>query len=135
MSSVIKYAVICFSVIIVIILTGVYVWNSDPEIKAEGKAQIQNQPEETSDQYKMYFSFDGDQSQIIDLMKGKSNLNLVYSGKSKFIAKLLNSDGTLLATLADVNGPYNQKQEIDVPETGKYLLDVRTSGEWYLSRE
>ena len=83
----------------------------------------------------MYLSFDGNQTQIIDLIKGKAELSLVYSGNSNFTAKILNTDGTLLTFLANQNGPYNTKQEIDVPETGAYLLDVWNLGEWSLSRE
>ena len=134
MSVIIKYIVLCFSIIIFLTLTAVYIGNNDEAVKEEKKAQNQNQPD-TSEQYRMYFSLEGDQFQIIDLMKGTAELNMVYSGKSKFTAKLLHSDGTLLTMLADVNGPYNRKQKIDVPETGPYLLDVRTSGEWSLSRQ
>ncbi len=134
MSVLIKYTVICISVITLIAFVVVFVGFSDKDIKVE-KAQKQNQPEKTSEQYKMYFNFDGDHNQTIDLIKGKAKLNMVYSGTSKFTAKLLNSDGTLLTMLADVTGPYNRKQEIDVPETGAYLLYVRTSGKWSLSRE
>lgn len=135
MKIILKYAGICFSVIIIVTVVVLYFVNGESTMKQEQKAQKQNQQDQTSDQYKMYFNFDGDKTQIIDLIKGNAEFNVVYSGNSKFTAKILNADGTLLATLADVDGSYNQRREIDVPETGPYLLDVTTSGEWSLARK
>ncbi len=135
MSVIIKYTVICISVITLIAFIVVFVGFSDKDVRIDEKAQKQNPPEKINEQYKIYFTFDGNQDQTIDLIKGKAELNMVYSGKSKFTAKLLSPDGTLLTLLADINGPYNRLQEVDVPKTAAYLLDVRTSGEWSLSRE
>ena len=135
MSAKIKYLGFFIVVIAIIVLVVVFTWNGGKDMKIDTKAFRSTQTEETGGQYKMYFCFEGDKSQIIDLIKGKVELNLVYRGTSKFTAKLFNSDGTLFSTLADVIGPYKQKQVIDVPETGAYQLDVRTSGEWSLSRQ
>jgi hypothetical protein len=136
MSVIIKYASICFSLLIVVIIAIVFFVNREDSkfgIKQEQKAQ--QQQDSLSGQYKMFFNFDGDKSQLIDLIKGKAEFNIAYSGNSKFTARVMSADGTFLATLANVYGPYNQRQVIDVPETGVYLLDVTTVGEWSLSRK
>jgi hypothetical protein len=135
MTRLFKYFGSILALVIIVALMGVYVWNCDNGSKGKEKVQKQNPPEETSKQYKMSFNFDGDKSQIIDLIKGKAEFNIVYSGTSTFTAKILNTDGSLLALLADVVGPYNQKRIVEVPETGTYLLDVKTSGEWSLFRQ
>lgn len=134
MSVFIKYIGICLSVITIIVLVVVIVERNE-RVKEYERAQKQIQQERISEQYRMSYSFDGDQSQIMDLIKGKAEISMVHPGKSKFTVRVLNSDGTLLTMLADVSGPYDRKQEIDVPRTGAYLLDVRTSGAWSLSTE
>ena len=135
MSVILKYTGFLVIVISVIALMAVFVGNSNLGVKNYKAVQNLNQQYETSEQYRIYFAFDGDQSQIIDLIKGHAKFKMVYTGNSKFNAKLLRTDGTLLTLLANENGPYSRKQVIDVPETGAYLLDVKTSGEWSLSRE
>lgn len=133
MKVIIKYTVLILIVFTIIILAVLYFGISDFGKKEAGKTE--NQSDKISEQYKIYFNFNGDRSQIMDLIKGEAAFNLVYTGNSKFTAKLLHLDGTLLTMLADVNGQYNKTQVIDVPETGAYLLDVRTIGEWSLSRK
>lgn len=135
MSPKIKYMGFFFSVLSIIVLGVVFLGNDEKDTRKEGTAQQQIQPGTTHDQYRMAFGFIGDKSQIIDLIKGKAKLNTVYSGNSKFTSRILFPDGATLITLADVNGFFTQKQVIDVPETGEYLLDVRTTGEWSFSRE
>lgn len=134
MKIIIKYAAFILIVFTVIVLAVLYFGVSDFGRKEAEKTGNQNPPEKISEQYKIYFNYDGDRSQIIDLIKGEADFNLVYSGKSNFTAKLLNLDGTLLSTLADVNGQYNKSQVVNIPETGAYLLEVKTIGEWSLSR-
>lgn len=135
MKVIIKYAVLVLIVFTIIILAVLYFGKNDFGKIEAGKTENQNQTEKISEQYKIHFNFDGDQSQIIDLIKGEVELKLVYSGYSKFTAKLLHLDGTLLTMLADINGPYNKIQTVYISETGAYLLDVKTSGEWSLSRK
>ncbi len=134
----IKYMGFFFSVIAIVILGVVFLGNDEKDAKDSNEALKAIQQVSTSvgnGQYRMSFGYIGDKSQIIDLIKGKAKLNTIYSGNSNFTARILYSDGSLLTMIADVNGPFNQKQEIDVPETGNYLLDVKTSGEWSFSRE
>jgi hypothetical protein len=129
MSSIIKYSVLIFSVFIIITLVVIYFGFGNKAIKEEIQKQV------TTDQYRMSFNFEGDKSQLIDLVKGNVEIKLIYPGNSRFTAKLLHSDGTLLALLADGNGPYNREQVIDVPETEAYILDIKTSGNWSFSRK
>jgi hypothetical protein len=135
MSVIIKYVGFLFIMIAAISFAIVFVGNSNMGVKNYKAVQNLNGQDETGEQNRIYFVFDGDQSQIIDLVKGRAKLNIIYRGDSKFEAKLLYTNGTLLALLANENGPYSRKQVIDVPETGAYLLDVKTTGEWSLSRE
>ena len=138
MSAKIKYMGFFFSVLAIVVLGVVFLGNDEKDANDSnqaGRAAQQTQTVTGYSQYRMSFGYIGDKSQIIDLIKGKAKLNTIYSGNSNFTAKILYSDGSLLTMIADVNGPLNQNQEIDVPETGDYLLDVKTSGEWSFSRE
>ena len=135
MSSILKYsAAMLFAFVLIAI--GVLYYN---HIKEDGKLatdSIKSQSiKESSEQYNISFSFNGDRSQIIDLIKGNAELKLVYSGTSEFTAKLLNVDGSLLVNLADRYGPFSEKIIAVIPETGAYLLDVKTIGEWSLNKE
>ena len=135
MSSILKYsAAMLFAFVLIAI--GVLYYN---HIKEDGKLatdSIKSQSiKEPSEQYNISFSFNGDRSQIIDLIKGNAELKLVYSGTSEFTAKLLNVDGSLLVNLTDRYGPFSEKIIAVIPETGAYLLDVKTIGEWSLNKE
>lgn len=133
MSVIMKHVGVFFLVTVIIVFMALFFETGTKGFKnIEENARKEFLSDETSEQSKMYFHFEGNQSQSLELLKGKAILNLIYSGKSKFTVKLLHLDGTLLAVLADVNGPYNQKQIIEVPKTDEYILDVRTAGEWSL---
>jgi hypothetical protein len=129
-----KYFGSILFVVIIITALGVYVRNNDISKCREAIAKGNNQEDQTSEQYKMYFSFNGDKSQIIDLIEGKASFSLVYFGDSKFTARILKPDGTPVATLADVNGSYRGINVVDVPETGPYIFYVKTIGVWELAR-
>ena len=135
MANILKYAAFVLALMLVITLGVMYYSNDKIQSTALTTANKTVQNESVSEQYKIYFSFRGDESQIIDLIKGTVELNLIYEGTSKFTAKLLNTDGTLLADLVDMNGPVNEKQIISVPKTGAYLLDVKTTGDWAMGRK
>ena len=135
MANILKYAAFVLALMLVITLGVMYYSNDKIQSTALTTANKTVQNESVSEQYKIYFSFRGDESQIIDLIKGTVELNLIYEGTSKFTAKLLNTDGTLLADLVDMNGPVNEKQIISVPKTGAYLLDVKTTGDWSMGRK
>jgi hypothetical protein len=129
-----KYLGVFIIVIIIISVIGILLRGSRINENNDGQSKGQKQTEESKQQYRMYFKFEGNKSQLIDLIKEDVNLKLVYSGETKFTAKILNADGTLLTVLVDEIGPYNGIQVVKVPETGAYILDVKTSGEWSLSR-
>jgi hypothetical protein len=129
MSQIVKYLGSFLAVTTVIILILIYIGYSNKGAKVEA-SQV-----ETSEQYKVSFNFEGDKSQLVDLLKGKAEINLEYFGKSKFSARLLRSDGKLLATLSDGFGQSKQKHVIDIPETTAYILDIKTTGKWEFSRK
>ena len=135
MANILKYAAFVLALILIITFGVLYYSSDKTQNTAETTANKTVQNESVSEQYKIYFNFTGDESQIIDLIKGTVELNLIYEGTSKFTAKLLNTDGTLLAELVDRNGPVNEKQIISVPKTGAYLLDVKTTGDWSMGRK
>lgn len=135
MANILKYA--AFILVLMLIITFGVLYFTDAETRAiELKSANKTiHVESISEQYKIYFNFNGDESQIIDLMEGMAEINLVYEGTSKFTARILNTDGTLFAELVDMDGPVNEKQIIPVPKTGAYLLDVKTTGEWSMNRK
>lgn len=135
MSNILKYAAFILVMMLIITLGVMYYSNGKTETTEHRSANKTVQNETSSEQYKIYFNFNGDESQIIDLIKGTAEINLVYEGTSKFTARLLNSDRTLFTELVDMNGPVNEKQIISVPKTGAYLLDVKTTGEWSMNRK
>jgi hypothetical protein len=120
---------------LILAIAGIYVWNNTTHnSKSLGKEQVARVAK-TSEQYKMGESFEGSQTQIIDLIEGKALFDLRYGGDSQFSARLLNTDGSVFSTLADKTGPCEIKQTIEVPATGPYLLDVKTEGTWTCYRE
>ena len=135
MANILKYAAFVLALMLIITFGVLYYRIDKSQSTALTTANKTVQNESVREQYKIYFNFKGDESQIIDLIKGTAELNLVYEGTSKFTARILNTDGTLLADLVDMNGPVNEKQIISVPKTGAYLLDVKTTGEWSMGRK
>lgn len=135
MANILKYAAFILVMMLIITLGVMYYSNDKTASPEHQSAKKTAQNESTSEQYKIYFNFSGDASQIIDLIKGTAEINLVYKGTSGFTARLLNTDGTLFTELVDKNGPVNQKQIISVPKTGAYLLEVKTTGEWSMNRK
>ena len=90
---------------------------------------------EKKDQYRMVENFQGNKTQIIDLIEGPATFELKYEGNSTFTAKILNNEGDLIDVLADVTGPYKATKSITVPKTSSYILDVRTTGMWSVYRK
>jgi hypothetical protein len=100
--------------------------------------KVQNTPseiEEHKDQYRIGVTFKGDKSQITDLIEGNATFDISHFGYSHFTAHLLKPDGTLIAVLADVDGSYKGTKTVKIPETGIYIFDVKTTGEWSFSRK
>ncbi len=104
--------------------------------KDEQTTQTQQQPEpERKDQYRIAEMYSGSRQQIIDLIEGTATFDIEHQGDSTFTARLLNSDGTLVAVLADVKGNYKGTKTITAPKTSAYILDVRTTGTWSVYRK
>jgi heme/copper-type cytochrome/quinol oxidase subunit 2 len=135
MANILKYAAFILVMMVIITLGVMYYSNDKTQTTEHQSANKTVQIESISEQYKIYFNFNGDESQIIDLIKGTAEINLVYEGTSKFTARILNTDGTLFTELVDTDGPVNEKQIISVPKTGAYLLEVKTTGEWSMNRK
>ncbi len=135
MANILKYAAFILIMMLIITLGVMYYSNGKTQTTEHQSANKTVQIESISEQYKIYFNFNGDESQIIDLIKGTAEINLVYEGTSKFTARILNPDGTLFTELVDMDGPVNDKQIISVPKTGAYLLEVKTTGDWSMHRK
>ena len=90
---------------------------------------------EPKDQYRMVEPFSGNKSQMVDLIAGPATFEIKYEGNTHFIAILLKTDGTILDTLANVNGSYKGTKSITVPETTGYVLDVKCEGTWSIYRK
>jgi len=98
------------------------------------ETQKKEEPE-SKDQYRIAENFTGSKAQIIDLIQGTVDFKMEYEGDSTFTVRLLNSDGSLVEVLADVKGSYRGKKTINVPKTGSYILDVKTTGHWSVYRQ
>lgn len=83
-------------------------------------------------QYKFAYTGNGDMSNIISLNRGSSLFEFYHIGKGDFYADVRHSDGRLLKVLAQTNGNYRGRMEVEVPETDAYTINIKTSGEWGL---
>ncbi len=135
MANILKYAAFILVMMLIITIGVMYYSNDKTQNTEHQSANKTVQNESTSEQYKIFFNFNGDETQIIDLIKGTAEIILVYEGTSEFTARIFNTDGTLFTELVDTHGPINDKQIISVPKTGAYLLEVKTTGEWSMNRK
>lgn len=125
-----------FLISLLVVLSVVFACGSNKSDKNKDQTnQKQQTPPDPKEQYRMAEMFDNDKSQMIDLIQGKASFQIVFEGEGNFKANILNTDGTLLATIADVNGNYKGKKTIDVPTTTAYILDVHCKGKWSVYRE
>ncbi len=135
MSAIIKYAAVMITAILVITVCVLFFGGNKTSSKISASAEKAVKLEAVTEQYNIFFNFNGDKTQIIDLIQGDAVLKLDYPGSSKFTARLLNTDGTLFSILADKDGPVSEKQTVLIPASGPYLLDVKTIGPWSLNRD
>jgi len=63
-------------------------------------------------------------------MEGHASFDLIYNGKNHFTANILKPDGKIVAILADKQGSFKKTRFTEIKETGTYILDVKTKGEW-----
>ena len=83
-------------------------------------------------QYRFAYNVNGDKTQIIHLNKGPSLFEMYHEGTGMYLVELFTPQDSLVEILADVNGKWEGYKNIEVPETGPYLLTVKTSGVWGL---
>lgn len=110
--------------------------------KEKGSKVVDNykvQPKDTvdinKDQYRIAEIFDGDRSQMHDLIKGPATFDIMHQGTGSYKISILRNDGTLLAVLAEGSGDFKGKKELEIPETTAYILDVKSTGKWSVYRE
>lgn len=89
------------------------------------------------EQYRLEYTVDNtvDEKmlQIIHLNKGEVYFDMEHFGDSEFIVSLKTPEELLVATLANFVGKNKAAKTIVIPETGPYLLEVKTEGKWRLS--
>ena len=110
-------------------------FKADKEKKTNTQPQTQTQKPEPKDQYRIAENYSGNKSQIIDLIAGPATFDIKFDGNSHFTALLLKGDGTLVDTLANVNGSFKGTKALNVPQTTAYILDVRCDGVWSIYRK
>src|SRR5260221_4683232 len=96
-----------FLISLLVVLTFVFACgsNKSDKNKTEQTNQTKQQPPpDPKEQYRIAEMFDDDKNQMIDLIQGKAVFAIVFEGEGDFKANVLNTYGTLLAVLADVNG-------------------------------
>ncbi|MCX6159949.1 MAG: hypothetical protein NTV87_01250 [Ignavibacteriae bacterium] len=87
-------------------------------------------------QYKLEYKVanDNNKTQIISLNQGPALFEMTHEGLGAFRVELRNPEGSrLVTTILDVTGKFKGIKEIKVPETGAYLLTVRSTGPWDVS--
>ena len=129
-----------FLISLVIVISIVFACGSKKSDKNKDETNQTNQtkqqtPPDPKEQYRMAEIFENDKNQMIDLIQGKAVFQIEFEGEGNFKANILNTDGTLFAVLADLNGSYKGKKTIDVPKTTAYILDVHCKGKWSVYRE
>ncbi|NOS85322.1 MAG: hypothetical protein HOP31_09295 [Ignavibacteria bacterium] len=99
------------------------------------KVQSKDTIDINKDQYRIAEIFEGDKSQMHDLIKGPATFDIMHQGSGPYKIILLKNDGTVFAVLAEGTGDFKGKKELVIPETTAYILDVTTTGKWSVYRE
>lgn len=89
---------------------------------------------EKKDQYRIAEIYTDSKSQLVDLIEGDATFDIRYDGNSSFLARILNANGDIVDILAETNGQYKGVKTIKVPKTTSYILDVKTTGNWSVSK-
>ncbi|MBO0472578.1 hypothetical protein JZO86_02485 [Enterococcus ureasiticus] len=65
--------------------------------------------------------------------KGPIVIALKHDGQAKFTVKMLDSNGTVVATLVDKTGSYSGKVIVQIPkDADNYILEIRADGKWQI---
>ncbi len=100
-------------------------------------AEYQKTPEEIAEgrqiQYKLEYTVEKGMTQIIHLNEDSVLFKMEHFGDSDFVVTLKTTEGELIDTLANEKGKYDGTKALLIDETGPYILDVVTNGNWQLS--
>lgn len=107
----------------------------DNKVVDNYKVQPKDTMDINKDQYRIAEIFEGDKSQMHDLIKGPATFDIMHQGSGQYKIRLLKNDGTEFAVLAEGSGDFKGKKEITIPETTAYILDVKSTGKWSVYRE
>jgi len=107
----------------------------DNKVVDNYKVQPKDTMDINKDQYRIAEIFEGDKSQMHDLIKGPATFDIMHQGSGQYKIRLLKNDGTEFAILAEGSGDFKGKKEITIPETTAYILDVKSTGKWSVYRE
>lgn len=136
-------AIIVEVVIIAVWLIILAPWYSSTQIIADiqpntgnrEEESIQYPPQDEIQQYRMIYSNRDSKELIIDLLEApRAKFAVVYKGDSNFEMTLKTNEGVEHQIIRDQKGPFEFIQEVDVPYTGPYLVDVDTQGEWSIEQ-
>jgi hypothetical protein len=67
---------------------------------------------------------------LFRLEPGLAVWELEHRGQGRFVVRLLGEQGVLVDTLADAAGGFRGSRAVQVPQGGRYLLDVAADGAW-----
>ena len=124
-----------FFIALVILFSAFTCGKFKPTQQQNTNTQQQTQKPEPKDQYRIAENYSGNKSQMIDLIAGPATFDIKYDGSSRFLALLLNNEGGIVDTLADVIGSYKGEKSINVPLTTAYVVDVKCEGIWSIYRK
>lgn len=67
----------------------------------------------------------------LDLVQGPAALRMTYSGEGNFVVRLLDAKGERVGgSVANEIGAWSGTKAVNIPSTGKYVVDVDASGPW-----
>lgn len=120
------------SVIFVFGLFGLGYWLLKENFKDVFEPDVKSTIDGKGIQYRFAYTGKGDMTNIISLNKGACMFEVFHEGNGEFYADIKTSDGKLLKVLAKTKGNYENKMEVEVPNTDAYVVTIRTAGNWGL---
>ena len=72
----------------------------------------------------------GTKTSDVQLSAGLTFFGFRYTGESNFIVRLLGQDAKLVELPVNTIGQYSGDTALRIPSTGKYTLNVESSGDW-----
>lgn len=136
-----KYIGTFIVILAVVIIIGLFVKkdkpaNPNPTYNNKMIKNVQMQKSSNGDsknQYRIGITYSGNKTEIINLLKGRAEFDVDDEETGNFNAAILKPDGKPVALLAEGNEPFKKNCFVDITETGTYLVDIKSAGEWSLS--